>query len=207
MQKTKSVRWKSGQVVSIETRDGLFVLAQMGPNPFLIIFNHFKDSDDEWGAVRLDQASVMFCRPVTRQFLRYSTIRVVTEVTPLTTVDYPTAWIDTGGGSHRVTLWAGTSDELSFFAIGGGGGRLVHNDITIAGFKQNPVIMERIPPSDIATIDGHELTSIAVYPEFNERLYLCGRAGRNVDPYKDLLFGREIPLTYKRYFQICAGEK
>ena len=205
LQKTKSVRWKSGQVISIETRDGVFVLAQMGPSPFLVIFSHFRDSDNDWGTVRLNQASVLFCRPVTRQFLRHSTIRVVTEVLPLTPVSYPNAWIDGGGESRRVTLWAGTSDELSFFVIGKGGGRLVHNDITVPGFKEQPVIMESIPASDIATIEGHELTSIAVYPEFNERLYLCSRSGCNVDPDKELLFDQEMPLAYKRFFQIRAG--
>ncbi len=46
---------------------------------------------------------------------------------------------------------------------------------------------------------------LAVFPLTNERLYLCYKAGKNVDPTKDLKFNREIPKEYKIAIEIMSG--
>ena len=48
----------------------------------------------------------------------------------------------------------------------------------------------------------YELTNVRIYAEFNERLYLCYKFGKNVDPMKDLVFNRPIPIEYKEYIDI-----
>lgn len=62
-----------------------------------------------------------------------------------------------------------------------------------------------LPVTDNETIDKYELTNVRVYPEFNERLYLCYKFGKNVDPLKDLIFDRPIPLAYKDYIDIISS--
>lgn len=64
------------------------------------------------------------------------------------------------------------------------------------------MIVEDIPLDDSATIDNHEMTSIRVFPELLERIHLCRKYGRNVDPIKDMAFGREIPIDYRNYVDI-----
>jgi hypothetical protein len=65
--------------------------------------------------------------------------------------------------------------------------------------------MESIPLSDAATIDRHELTNIRVFPELNERLYLCFCAGKNVAPLRDLYFDRPMSDDYMPYVELIAG--
>ena len=73
------------------------------------------------------------------------------------------------------------------------------------GDIDGPVIIDQIPVTDQETIDKYELTDVRIYPEFNERLYLCYKLGKNVDPLKDLVFNRPIPLDYKEYIDIISS--
>ena len=66
-------------------------------------------------------------------------------------------------------------------------------------------IMPEIPFTDNETIDKYELTNVRIYAEFNERLYLCYKFGKNVDPMKDLVFNRPIPIEYKEYIDIISS--
>ena len=88
---------------------------------------------------------------------------------------------------------------VTVLILGEGGGRLIEGDIN------GPVIMPFIPFTDNETIDKYELTDVRIYSEFNERLYLCYKFGRNVDPMKDLVFNRPIPLEYKEYIDIISS--
>lgn len=67
--------------------------------------------------------------------------------------------------------------------------------------------MPEIPCTDNETIDKYELTAVHIYPEFNERLYLCYKFGKNVDSEKDLIFNRPIPLEYREYIDIVYGRE
>ena len=59
--------------------------------------------------------------------------------------------------------------------------------------------------NDKDTIEKHQLETMGVKVELNERLYLSYRYGKYVEPVKDLIMGN-VPLTYKVYFQIIAGQ-
>lgn len=105
-----------------------------------------------------------------------------------------------GGAVREVTLWKGTSNERRILTIGGPGGSLMEGNI-----PDWVEIMEQICFTDDETIDKYELTNIRIYPEFNERLYLCYKFGKNVDPMKDIIFNRQIPLEYKEYVDIMMS--
>lgn len=201
----KVISWKEDKVVSIALKDGVHVLAQMGPSPYLIIFNLFQEND-KWDGITLEQDTVLFCHAVTRQFLKMSVISEKKDIAPLKNISFPKYWISENASSRKVKIWENTPDEMEFFTLGKGGASLIENDITVAGFKETKVVEPSIEKDDKATIDKYETTSVSVYPEFNERLFLCSQYKMNIDPAKDLLFNRELPLSYKRYFQIVSGQ-
>ena len=43
--KKRAIPWKSGKVISIRLRNGVYVLAQMVREPYLVFFNHFKQEN------------------------------------------------------------------------------------------------------------------------------------------------------------------
>ena len=53
--------------------------------------------------------------------------------------------------------------------------------------------------------DVYITSNMAMLYEFNERLYLCYKFGKNVDPMKDLVFNRPIPIEYKEYIDIISS--
>ncbi|MFR7960113.1 MAG: hypothetical protein ACLU6P_06690 [Roseburia intestinalis] len=102
--------------------------------------------------------------------------------------------------ARKITLWEGTADEREIMFLGDGGGALIEGDIGNCIY-----IMPEIPFTDNETIDKYELTNVRIYAEFNERLYLCYKFGKNVDPMKDLVFNRPIPIEYKEYIDIISS--
>ncbi len=199
--------WRANQVISIETKlkdenrkENVYVLAQMINRAQLLVFNLF-NKDNNWENVNLNEAPILFCTYVTRQFIYNSNV-FVQKIEPLRDYQPPKYRIDTIGAEVRkVTLWKGTPDEWEILVLGEGGGRLIEGDI---GENCN-VIMSEIPFTDDETIDKYELTNVRIYPEFNERLYLCYKFGKNVDPMKDWVFNRPLPLEYKEYIDITSG--
>ena len=82
VKKNRATPWKPGKVISICLRNGVYVLAQMVRDPYLVFFNHFNE-ENNWEGVTLKEEDILFCKAVTRQFLRYSSVAIVKEVTPL----------------------------------------------------------------------------------------------------------------------------
>lgn len=209
------VTWKSGHVISIETRTGLYALAQLTREPFLIFFDAFS-TDNDWEHFDLTTTPILFCKSVVRQFLQCSHITKHRGIQPLHVTHLPTRWIHATGDFRKVQAWPGTPHEREFWTIGEGGS-LVEREILRhdGGPYAHPsglfdrIIMESIDPSDSDTIDQHELDSIGVFPATNERLYLCHKLGRNVDPDKDILFNRDLPLDYATYIDVirCATDE
>ena len=199
------VIWRANRVISIETRrkyenrkENVYVLAQMINNAQLLVFNLFS-TDNRWENIDLNEAPILFCTYVTRQFIGYSNV-YIQDIEPLKNYEPPKYQIDTFNPVVRkVRLWEGTKDEKEILILGEGGGRLIEGDIN------GPVIMPFIPFTDNETIDKYELTDVRIYSEFNELLYLCYKFGRNVDPMKDLVFNRPIPLEYKEYIDIISS--
>ena len=83
--KKRAIPWKSGKVISIRLRNGVYVLAQMVREPYLVFFNHFKE-ENSWKGVTLKEENILFCKAVTRQFLRSSPVTIVKDLEPL--LDY-----------------------------------------------------------------------------------------------------------------------
>ncbi len=199
------VTWKANRVISIETKrkdenrkENVYVLAQMINRAQLLVFNLFS-TDNKWENMDLNKAPILFCTYITRQFITNSNV-YIQEIEPLKGYVPPKYRIDSIGACvRRVLLWEGTVDEKEIIILGEGGGRLIEGDIN------GPVIMESIPFSDNEMIDMYELTNVRIYAEFNERLYLCYKFGKNVDPLKDLVFNRPIPLEYKEYIDIISS--
>ncbi|MGX9079541.1 hypothetical protein ACWTQY_27115, partial [Klebsiella pneumoniae] len=46
---------------------------------------------------------------------------------------------------------------------------------------------------------------LSVFPETNERLYLCYLFGKNVSPEKDISFNFELPKEYETYVKIIGN--
>ena len=112
-----AIRWKKNKVISIGTRRGsVYVLAQMLDEPFLAVFNLFRE-DDEWADVDLTNIPLLFCRSVTRQFLKYSRTRKVS-VAPHIETPVSDQWIDAFPGTRSTTLWSGTSLEREMIVLG-----------------------------------------------------------------------------------------
>ncbi|MCU7866498.1 MAG: hypothetical protein KZQ92_21305 [Candidatus Thiodiazotropha sp. (ex Lucinoma borealis)] len=198
------VIWKESKVISIETMEGIYALAQMLKSPYMVFYNHFSDSDD-WAGVELSNESILFCKASTRQFLKNSVINAHKEVVPLGNPNIPNLWIRRNPSSYKVKLWGGTDDELEFIMIGEGGGALIEMDIYEPGLNMGKVINPVISLDDRDHIDNCELTDQAIYPSFNERLFLCCKFGKNVSPDKDLIFQRPLSTEFKRYYEMLAG--
>lgn len=200
------VIWRANRVISIETRkkdenrkENVYVLAQMINRAQLLVFNLFS-TDNRWENIDLENAPILFCIYVTKQFIRNSNV-YVQDIKPLKNYEPSKYQIATLNPfiDRKVRLWEGTEDEREIMILGEGGGQLIEGDI------DGPIIIPFIPFDDDETIDKYELTDVRIYAEFNERLYLCYKFGRNVDPMKDLVFNRPIPLEYKEYIDIIMS--
>lgn len=204
------VRWKANQVVSIETKrkdpsreSNVYVLAQMIGKADLLIFNLF-NTDNCWEGVDLNKAPILFCTTVTRQFIKNSNIFKL-NLKGVTNYEPSNYKIDAlGMGSRWVTVWEGTSDETKVLILGQGGGRLFKEEILSGKYVEKDIIPS-IDKFDSETINKYELRGARIYAEFNERLYLCYKMKKNVDPLKDLIFDLPIPLEYKEYIEIISS--
>lgn len=203
--------WKEDKIISFETRKGFFVLAQMLKSPYIRFYNAFRE-DENWGKVDVSIFDTLCVIGVTRAFLKSSNLTTIKEaVADRNRIDYK-VWIKGHSGNRKVKVWEGTEDEKEFYILGSkAGGSLVERDIYKSDKYTHPsglfdkVIIEDIPLNASDIIDNHETMGLAVFPLTNERLYQCYKAGKNVDPYKDLVFNREIPKEYKIAVEIMSG--
>lgn len=199
------VLWREKKIISIETRKGVFVLAQMLKSPYLMFFDIFREVC-EWDDVKPAELSSFFCCAVTRQFISSSNVKQQ-KLNPVEFDELPRRWIQTDSKSGFVLAWEGTKHEKKIYVIGVRGGALIDRDIRKGGSQDKTVIQQRIEFEDNETIDNHELTGIEVFPLLNERLYLCYLLRQVVDPYKELIFKRPLPLEYERYFDLMLPKK
>jgi len=207
----RATPWKEGKIISIETRKGVFVLAQMLKSPFLRFYNAFRE-DENWGEVDVGIFETLFTKAVTGVFLKHSNTSVIKTAIPDLDREDSDIWIKGHSGNRKVKTWIGKEYEKEFYILGSkAGGSLVEMDLNKGGIYNHPsglfdkVIVEDIPLNADDIIDNHETMGLAVFPLTNERLYLCYKAGKNVDPTKDLKFNREIPKDYKIAIEIMSG--
>lgn len=208
--------WKEGKIVSIETRKGIFILAQMLKNPFLRFYKVFRE-DENWEKADTGIFDTLSVTGVTGQFLKSSNITEIKEAIPDTAREDPDTWINQNKGTRTIRAWKNTEKEKEFIILGkAAGGSLVKKNLwwsPTPGNTARPhpsgvidsVVLEDIPLNANDIIDAYDLTNLAVYPSLNERLYLCYKLGKNVDPYKDLVFNREIPDEYSVAIDILSA--
>ncbi len=205
------VVWKENKVLSIETRKGTFVLAQMIKSPYIVFFNSFRE-DNDFKEIDLENVPILFPHAVTKQFLKKSNI-VTLNIKPITNYQPPKLWIHEDPGSRTVNVWEGTKNEREFISFGENGAVLVEKDILKEGKYDHPSgvydksIKELTSKNiDISTISNYEITSVEVYPSLNERLFLCSLKGQNIDPAKNILFNIDMPLEFEKYIDIVSGK-
>jgi len=186
--------WKENKVVCIETDCNVFVLAQLLVEPYLLVFNKFQVGY-KWDNISISNKDILLCKPVTRQFLQNSTVRVVA-ISPILKPALESKWIDLDAEAFSVKLFSGTKYETDQVFFGENGGVLVKKDIFI---NKKSVLMPLRSDSEDAR--NYESTSLEIFPNFNRRLYLCYKFGHKiVDPELDVAFRRPIPLEYAYYF-------
>jgi len=212
----RATPWKEGKIVSIETRKGVFVLAQMLKNPFLRFYNHFRE-DENWNNIDVSVFETLFVNAVTGTFLKHSKVSVVKNAIPDMNREDSKIWIKEKPGHRKTIIWKGTKDEKEFYISGSEpGGALVEKDLWWSPSPEQPVrshssgvidavIQEEIALGNNELIDKHELTGLGVFPLMNERLYQCYKAGKNVDPLKYLVFDKEIPKEFQIAIEIISG--
>lgn len=207
----KKTPWKEGKVISIETRKGIFVLAQMLKSPYLRFYKIFRE-DEDWGEVDTSDFDTLFLTGVTKAFLKSSNVVAIKNAKADNNRENTKVWIKGKSGNRKIKVWEGTEKEKEFYILGSeAGGSLVERDIYKIGNYEDPsglfdkVIIEDIPLNADDIIDNHETMGLAVFPLTNERLYLCYKADKNVDPYKDLIFNRKLPNDYEIAVEIMSG--
>jgi hypothetical protein len=67
------IRWQENKMLSIETRKGLYVLAQMIKEPYLVFYNIFRFNQD-WSNIDLKKINILFHTAVAREFINSSNI-------------------------------------------------------------------------------------------------------------------------------------
>lgn len=206
----RAVPWKEGKILNIETRKGIFVVAQMLKRPYIRFYNAFR-KDENWGELNVEIFDTLFVKAVTKQFLQLSHITILKNANPDYNREDSKIWIKKKNGNRKVSVWEGTENQKEFIVLGDiPGGSLVEIDIKKSGVRAHPsgvidaMIMEDIPLTASDTIDNHELTGLAVYPSMNERLYLCYKLNKNVDPEKDIIFDKQLSLEYKVFVDILS---
>jgi hypothetical protein len=214
---TRKVPWKEGKIVSLKTRKGVFVLAQMLRSPYLRFYDAFRE-DENWGKVDVRIFETLFVSSViTKHILDSNNATLVNQAIPDTEREDSDIWINQNSGFREVKVWENTDGEKICGILGKQpGGSLVKKNLWWSPTLDNPtrphpsgvidaVILEDISLNADEVIDKYELTNLATYPTLNERLYLCYKLGKNVDPYKDLVFNRVIPKEYQVAIEIMSA--
>ena len=206
---TKMISWKENKIISIQLRNGVYVLGQMIKKPYLIFFKVYS-KDGTWNIDTLSVDDILFCHAVTRQFLKLSQIKDVKGIHGLEGYGQLFKFWIISGEFERMTFWKGTKNERTFITAGLHNCLLVEKDIQedsknthLPGVYKKEI--RKLTVKDYDSVKAYELTTIEIYPNLNERLYLCYKLKKNVDPEKDIMFRQQIPLEYKTYLDIISG--
>lgn len=213
------IAWgKQVVVFSVETRPGIFVLAQAASKePFVYFLNAFVDcgkgNAPSWADDAAADAEVLFCVSVTAQFFKKSNVKMLPGVRPLAGLAIPDTWIHASPNMIKRKVALGTSFERDL-CLPSGAALVKKNVADHAGgpFKHasgvfDEVIVPHLEPAAEDIAGRFEMTSLGTYPLLNERLYLCYSAGRCVSPYADIILNRPIPESYGTFVDIIAGVK
>lgn len=191
---------RENTVVAIQTRKGLYVVAQALKHRTMMFFNIFT-TDPNTVSCDLETAEKLCVVTPIRSFFDHSEM-VKLNIKPASDIDgyryrNHLAFQLTGSyGFKKIIVYKGTKDELTVPTYTGEF-RLVDSKL------QTLQLLDKIQDLDI--ILSHQLDTMGSYEELNERLYLSHLYGRYVEPDRDLQLGI-TPITYKVYFQIMAEQ-
>ena len=211
----RRISWKENRVLSIETRKGVFVLAQMLRDPFLRFYNAFRTGEESWEKIDCSELDILFTKAIiTKNYLAQSDCTILKDATADPERRDSTKWIKEYPGFRKVSVWPDSENETTVTMIGSSpGGMLVERDLYKVGLYDHPsgifdrILDENISPDSDEIIKNSETMGIGIFPILNERLYLCYKSKSNVDPYKDLLFDKEISLESKLAIELMSGNK
>lgn len=195
--------WKENLIVSVKIREDCFVLAQLLRSPFLVFYNLYS-KNNVWDNIELNNEHILFICSVARQFIVDSKIVKIDEISPiLLDIDILIRIKSFAYGSREIIFQEGSEKEIRFLELGNKPGGSLIKEISSTG--ESHLVMENIPLDANDIIDKYELDAVRIYPELNERLYICYELGEAIDPLKDIVFDRYLPMNYRKYIQITSG--
>ena len=191
---------RENNVLAVETRSGLFVIAQALKHHTLVFFKLFTTTPLSFNA-DLNHAEYLCCVTPVKSFFKRANILKL-KIPPASDMEHYSrqnhlALDLTDYRLETFIAYAGTKDEIMIPHIPVGGFRLVDWKLQ--------TLQHLSKEKDIDIINEYQFDTMGVYGELCERLYLSYRYGRYVEPLKDLRLGN-VPKEYKVYFQIVAGQ-
>ena len=197
------VNWKENQIVSIQLKDGNHALFQMlSIKGWIAVFNVF-DVNDKWEGINLTEDSILFKNFIISKtiFPKSKTI-IHKNIEPIKNIGIPEIKINTGASSRKIKVWENTPKEEELIIIGGGDNLLkIENPKDIFNLEYRPLSIK-----EYEEVKQYELENLRIYPEFNERLWLCSKLKMNIDPLKELAFNRELDPLCEDYIKIISGK-
>ncbi|MGE3853577.1 MAG: hypothetical protein AB7K09_17735 [Planctomycetota bacterium] len=200
-----TLKWKEGMVIRLWAKGDLWTLAQMLLPPYLFFWDGLLlRRKHELPRTPIKAGSNSFCCPILRQVLNFCCAERAAGLSPIE-VQLPEMWIDANTDWEEVTVFRGSPIERTFGTLGGGrGGALIRKNFNPPFDKT--IIIDPIDPEDFQTIDGYECDSLWGSPRLNERLWLSSQLGKLVDPFKDMLFGRDLPPVFQTFVRMSSGD-
>jgi hypothetical protein len=196
----KAIQKQKNDVFVIETRRDLYVLAQSLGNNTLVFFNYFSEDLQRFNDVDLKNVNLLCCiTPVRQFFQKCNMVRI--KINPLMDIDHykerNRLAFELMATLKEYKIYEGTDDEI-IFMYRKGVLRLVNHKL------ERIKSLDTIADKEI--IENHQWDTMGVYGELNEKLYLSYKYGKYVEPIKDLIIGKKLPIEYKTYFLMCAGK-
>jgi hypothetical protein len=196
--------WKPNTVFSVSLREGYFCLVQtFETNSKLAVFNLFSNNE-KWNDIELKNELVLFYCAIFKNFFQNKSITHRPDLRPCLNLSYPSQMISIGIQARKVILWEGTENQREIVTLGKSPNSICTS--TIQGGKQVLEYTE-IERSDYDQYRSLEVTTLRAYPEFNERLFLCAKLGKNYDPLKELAFDRTLVPECIDYIDLISGRR
>ncbi|GAA3621787.1 hypothetical protein GCM10022397_04450 [Flavivirga jejuensis] len=169
---------------------------------WIAVFNAF-DFNDKWEGINLTEDSILFKNfIISKTIFPKSKTVIHKNIEPVKNIVIPEIKINTGTESRKIKVWENTPKEDELIIIGGGNNLL---KIENPNDKFNPEYRP-IEIKDYDEVKQYELENLRIYPEFNERLWLCSRLKMNIDPLKELAFNRKLDPLCEDYIKIIGGK-
>jgi len=189
---------RENNVLAIETRTGLFVIAQALKHRTLVFFNLFTTAPQSFDT-NLGNAEFLCCVTPVKAFFDNATI-IKLKIKQADDIEhygeqYHLLFELLTTATRSVKVYEGTDDEVIIPSAFMG-------ELKLVDFRIN-TLQHLSKKKDTDIIYSHQLDTMGMWGELNERLYLSYRYGKYVEPSKDLMMGN-IPLEYKVYYQIMA---